>query len=100
MDIIIIMCIGIFIGKLLKQKPIKRGNEKIQLLCTLLLIFSMGVMTGKEENLFRKLSSLGFISFLFFFIPTVLSILFVYYLTKKFMEKKEENHKMLRSRKK
>ncbi len=91
MDVILVMCIGILIGKRFRQTAVKKGNEKIQLVCTLLLIFSMGVLTGREENFFEELSSLGTVSFLFFLIPTVLSILFVYGLTKKFLEKTKES---------
>ncbi len=57
--------------------------------CTLLLIFSMGVMLGQRENFLKDLISLGMVSFLFFLIPVSLSILSVYILTKRFMEKKE-----------
>ena len=59
-----------------------------KLLCTLCLIFSMGVMLGRKENFLQELTSMGIVSFLFFLIPTVLSILLVYYLTKRFLKKK------------
>ena len=46
----------------------------------------MGVMLGKKDNFFEELSSLGLTSFLFFLVPTVLSVILVYCLTQKFMK--------------
>lgn len=92
MDILIIMCAGIAAGRFLTSKRTKKWNEKMQLICTLLLIFSMGVLLGRKENFLEELSSLGITSFLFFLIPTALSVFSVYYLTKYFMEKQEAKH--------
>ncbi len=92
MDILIVMCIGILVGKFI---PVGKGygiNGKLQLICTLLLIFSMGVMLGAKEDFTEQLLNLGLTSFLFFLIPTALSVLFVYYLTKLFMEKHKNTH--------
>lgn len=90
MDILIIMCIGILIGRIAFLRRLKKKNEYLSLLCTFILIFSMGVMLGEKENFFEELSSLGITSFLFFLIPTVLSIMLVYYLTQRFMKKDKE----------
>ena len=89
MDIILIMCVGILAGRLLRKKPIKKINEKLQLACTLLLIFSMGVMLGRRETFWQDLSSLGITSYLYFLIPTALSIDFVYYMTERFMKQEK-----------
>ena len=89
-DILIVMCIGILVGRLPLLRRMKKKNEGLSLLCTFLLIFAMGVMLGEKENFFEELSSLGFTSFLFFLLPTGFSIILVYYLTKVFM-KKEKN---------
>ena len=78
MDILIVMCIGILVGRLPLLRRMKKKNEGLSLLCTFLLIFAMGVMLGEKENFFEELSSLGF------------SMILVYYLTKVFM-KKEKN---------
>ena len=88
MDIILVMLIGMAVGRLLVPEAWKNGNEKLQLLCTLCLIFSMGVMLGRKEHFLDELFSLGIVSFLFFLIPTALSVLLVYYLTKHFTNKK------------
>lgn len=94
MEILIMMCLGILVGNVLAAKPVRKVNEKIQMVCTLLLIFSMGVMLGQKENFLSELSSMGFMSFLFFLIPTALSIVFVYYLTKYFLMKKERKNEV------
>lgn len=90
MDILIIMCIGILVGRLSFLRRLKKKNEYLSLLCTFVLIFSMGVMLGEKDNFFEELSTLGITSFLFFLIPTVLSVLLVYYLTQRFMKKDKE----------
>lgn len=87
MDILIVMCIGILIGRLAFLRRLKKKNEYLSLLSTFILIFSMGVMLGEKENFFEELSALGLTSFLLFLIPTVLSVVLVYYLTQKFMKK-------------
>ena len=69
------MGIGILIGRFLMIGKLKKWNERLAILCTLLLIFSMGVMLGQKENFISELSSLGLKSFLFFLIPTAASII-------------------------
>lgn len=86
MDILIVMCLGILVGRFIVSRRIQKGNEYLSLICTFVLIFSMGVMLGEKENFLEELSYLGFSSFLFFLIPTVLSIGVVYVLTKRFMQ--------------
>lgn len=87
MDILVVMCIGILVGRIPFLRRVKKGNETLSLLCTFVLIFSMGVMLGKKDNFFAELSSLGITSLLFCLIPTACSILLVYFLTQKFMKK-------------
>ena len=89
MKIFIIMGIGILIGRFLMIGKLKKWNERLAMLCTLLLIFSMGVMLGQKENFISELSSLGLKSFLFFLIHTVVSNIFVYILTRRFIDKKD-----------
>ena len=83
------MGIGILIGRFLMIGKLKKWNERLAILCTLLLIFSMGVMLGQKENFISELSSLGLKSFLFFLIPTAASIIIVYILNRRFIEKKD-----------
>lgn len=89
MDILLVMCIGVLVGKFLIPGKAKTANEYLSLLCTFLLIFSMGVTLGSDDNFFEELSALGVTSFLFFLIPTSLSIVLVYLLTRHFMQKKD-----------
>ena len=93
MDVIIIMCVGILVGKFLFPAKWKRINEFLQTVCTLLLIFSMGVLLGSRENFLSELTSLGFQSILFFLIPSVFSVVAVYPLTKLFLDKKRDKKK-------
>ncbi|HCL02213.1 MAG TPA: hypothetical protein DHW61_07335 [Lachnoclostridium phytofermentans] len=90
MDILIIMGIGIFIGLKFFPDKYKKKNEKMQMVCTILIIFSMGVMLGRRENFLQEITSLGLTSFLYFFIPTLFSILIVYLLTRLFMKNKSK----------
>ena len=53
----------------------------MQVVCTLLLIFSMGVLLGSRENFLEELSTLGIQSVIFFLLPSVGSVLLVYPLT-------------------
>lgn len=90
MDILVVMGIGILAGRFLVSPKMKKLNEKISFLCTLLLIFSMGVMLGQKDNFLEELSTLGITSFFFFLIPTILSVLVVYILTRRLGERKEK----------
>ena len=93
MKIFIVMGICILIGRFLMAGKLKKWNERLAMLCTLLLIFSMGVMLGQKENFLSELSSLGLKSFLFFLLPTLASIIIVYILTKRFIDKKDPKEK-------
>lgn len=92
MDILIVMCVGILVGRLFRSGRIKRANELLSLACTFILIFAMGGTLGQRENFVREFLSLGGASFLFFAFPTLFSIVFVYILTRHFMgRRKNEN---------
>ena len=88
MDVLIVMCVGVLVGNRIFPRKAKGINEKVQLICTLLLIFSMGVMLGQKDNFLQDLFSLGAASFLMFLLPTAASILVVYLLTERFFVKK------------
>lgn len=87
MDVILVMCAGVLVGRRFFPEKYRKINEKIQVACTVLLIFSMGVMLGQRDNFLEELSSLGIQSFLFFLVPTVCSVILVYVLTQAFMKK-------------
>ena len=88
MDVIIVMCLGVLAGKFFFPEKWKRINEILQTVCTVLLIFSMGVMLGSRENFISEISELGMRSVLFFLIPSVTSVIIVYPLTRIFLDKK------------
>ena len=54
MDVIVIMCIGVLAGKFLLPRNLNRWNQILQVVCTLLLIFSMGVLLGSRENFLTR----------------------------------------------
>lgn len=73
MTTLIFMMLGFAIGRIFPVRY-KTLNERVQLLCTLVLIFLMGVGLSQRDGFFSGLFSLGFKSFLFFLFPTVLSV--------------------------
>ena len=89
MDILIVMCVGILVGRLFRSGRIKKVNELLSLACTFILIFAMGGTLGQRENFVREFLSLGGASFLFFALPTFFSIVFVYILTRHFMGRRK-----------
>ena len=93
MDVIIVMCLGVLAGKFFFPLRLKQINELLQTICTLLLIFSMGVLLGSRENFLRELAALGSQSFLFFLIPSLFSVIAVYPLTRIFLNKQREKKK-------
>ena len=93
MDVIIIMCLGVLVGKKVFPRKWKRINEFLQTICTMLLIFSMGVLHGSRNDFLSEIGSLGSRSFLFFLIPSVFSVLAVYPLTRIFLGKKRQKKK-------
>lgn len=63
-------------------------NGRIQLLCTLSLIFIMGVKLGSRENLWQELELLGIQSLVYALVPIVFSIIVVYIFSKETLEKR------------
>ena len=89
MDVIVIMCFGVLAGNFLLPRYLNRCILFLQVVCTLLLIFSMGVLLGSRENFLEELSTLGIQSVIFFLLPSVGSVLLVYPLTRRFLENKK-----------
>ena len=90
MDVIFIMCLGVLVGKFFFPEGWKRINEILQTVCTVLLIFAMGVMLGSREDFVSEITVLGSQSIIFFLIPTVFSVIAVYPLTRIFLEKRRK----------
>lgn len=90
MDILLVMCVGILIGNRFFSHKYKKVNENLQLICTILLIFSMGVTLGRRENFLQELNMLGWHSFIFFLVPSLFSLIIVFGLTYHFIEKRNK----------
>lgn len=88
MQIILIMLLGVLVGHWFPARH-KKKNEWFQIICTTLLIFSMGVTLGSRENFIQDLGNLGLQSLLFCLIPAIFSLLLVFVLSRRFLE----NHK-------
>lgn len=83
MGIFIVMIAGIFLGRIHKLRKFKHWNERFSMISTFVLIFCMGVILGRKENFLQELTTLGLQSFLFCAIPTGLSVLLVYLMTRR-----------------
>ena len=82
MDTILVMAAGVVVGRFFTAKY-RKQNEWVQLACTLLLIFSMGLGLGQQPDFFSDLAALGLSSLLFFLLPTAGSVAAVWLLTRR-----------------
>lgn len=82
MEIIVAMLAGCFVGATVFPARLRRLNSTLQTIATTLLIFSMGVMLGSRENFLAELGSVGLASLAFCLLPTALSLVLVYALTR------------------
>ena len=82
MDTILVMAAGVAVGRFFPAKY-RKQNEWVQLACTLLLIFSMGLGLGQQPDFFSDLAALGLSSLLFFLLPTASSVAAVWLLTRR-----------------
>ncbi len=85
-EVILIMCAGVAIGARFFPEKWKKYNEKAQVVCTVVLIFSMGVMLGNRENLMSQLMTMGLSSFALAMGGILGSIIMVYALTQWLMK--------------
>ena len=82
MAVMAVMCVGILLGARFVPQSWKGWNEKAQMICTLLLIFCMGVQLGRREGLADQLASLGLGSLVLAVLPMIGSVLLVWPLTR------------------
>ena len=82
MEIIVAMLAGCVIGATVFPARLSRLNSILQTVATTLLIFSMGVMLGSREEFLAELGSVGVASAAFCLLPTALSTVLVYALTR------------------
>ena len=86
---IALMCVGIAAGKWLFPRKGKTANSRLQTALTILLIFTMGVSIGQNEDLLQNIASIGLDSALFCLFSMGASILAVYCATRKILPKKK-----------
>lgn len=75
---ILLMCAGVLVGKLLFPERWASANSRLQVVLTILLIFTMGVSIGRNDDLLGNLASIGLDSALFCVIPMAASVALVY----------------------
>lgn len=81
MTILVIMAIGILIGYRFLPGKYFKYNSLLQLIFTLLLIFSMGVLLGSRENFLDEITTIGIDSLFLALLPMAGSAIVVYALT-------------------
>lgn len=86
---ILLMCAGVLIGKLLFPERWSGANGRLQVVLTVLLIFTMGVSIGRNDDLLRNLTSIGLDSALFCVIPMAASVALVYLVARRAFAAKE-----------
>ncbi|MBM6774589.1 hypothetical protein [Olsenella profusa] len=79
---IALMCVGAVVGRWAFPRGWARANARTQTVLTALLIFTMGVTIGSNDELLGNLGSFGLESALFCLVPTALSVALVYALTR------------------
>lgn len=87
-SIIIFLLAGIFLGSrfALGDKG-KRINARLQQAGLLLLLFSMGISIGANEEVIGNLNTIGLQAFLFAALTTAGSVFFVYLVSRRLSSK-------------
>lgn len=84
-SIILFLIAGIVLGNRLNLDEKRKSiNEKVQLLGLLLLLFSMGISIGANEEVVKNLNNIGLQALTFAVFTTLGSIVFVYFVSKRF----------------
>lgn len=83
MDILIIMCVGIVFGRIFVSVKFKKTAEHLQIVVVMTMIFMLGVGLGDRDGFLSELTTLGLNSFIYFLIPTAISVFATYFITKK-----------------
>lgn len=87
MLVTLIMCAGILVGRLLLPDTLATGNGRLQTALTLLLIFSMGLSIGGDENLLADLPVIGVDSLIFCVLEMAASTALVFLVTRRLFDK-------------
>lgn len=81
MDILLIMAVGMIVGRFAVPESFRPYNSRLQTLCTCLLIGTMGVSIGSAEGFIASLGAWGVQSLVFCLFSIVGSVAVVYLLT-------------------
>lgn len=85
--IIVILFIGLFLGRLnLIPEKILKYNSKLQHIGVIILLFTMGVTIGANKSIIHNIRNIGFKSFSYAVITSLLCIAFVYLFSNFFMK--------------
>lgn len=90
METIVIMCLGVAIGATVFPEKLKPWNTRLQTAVTALLIFTMGVGLGSRPGFLTEVGEIGLESLILALVPAALSVAVVYPLSRRFLEKREE----------
>ena len=88
MTTILIMCAGVAVGATVFPAKLKKWNERLQLVVSALLIFTMGVSLGSRPGFLDEMGTMGLDSLIFALVPILLSVAVVYPLSR-FMDRKK-----------
>ena len=91
MLILAIMLAGGVIGFIGVPKRAHAVNLKVQVACTAVLIFAMGVSLGSREGFFQELVAMGWEALVLSILPMAGSTLLVYILTQRLLPGKERH---------
>lgn len=86
----ILMLLGIFIGARWLPEKYRRWNGTLQIIITIVLLFTMGVSLGAQPDFFANLRAMGLVSLLYAAGGVAFSVAFVWLLAKLFLRKEEE----------
>ncbi|MDO5601680.1 MAG: hypothetical protein Q4G07_02815 [Oscillospiraceae bacterium] len=90
MDTILVMALGVIAGLTFFPKKAHKANNLFQIICTLALIFCMGVSLAAQPGFFEQLGSIGLESLLFCLLPIAFSVLIVYFVCRAVFGPKKE----------
>ena len=93
MLMISVMFAGIAIGYFFNTEKFIKINEKLQLLLVSVLVFIMGTAAGQNMVIFENLDDIVVNSLILSVIPTFISILFVYILSRLLVKEDKNKHK-------
>lgn len=85
--IIVILLIGVFVGRLnLVPEKILKYNSQFQHIGVIILLFTMGITIGANKSIIFNIKNIGFKSFSYAVITSLICIIFVYLFSHFFMK--------------